>query len=406
MDRPHLVYKWLMVSLRHRERNRALVSSLVVTIACALPVFLIGSLAVQMQADLGFGDASLGVAVGVYYGAGALLSSRAGRIVEHLGARRSLWIATLIVAGGQIAVAVFVQSVAGLIAAMAVAGVASAWSQPASNVFLLGRVPHHRLGLVFGIQKSALPAAALLGGLAVPSFQAIGWRWAFAAGAAFAVLSTLTLPPGDDRRPRPASRSDVARPDVAVAALAVLAVGVGLGSAAGNALTAFLVRGGVEAGLSENSAAVMLIVGSVLGIFVRLLFGARADRDPVRTLPFIASLFVAASVAFALLATEAAVVFVFTVPFAFATAYAWPGLFHLAVVRANPSAPGTATGIAMTGTLAGAVCGPLGFGLLAEHVSYTAAWLSGSAMLIVASAIVLFSARHVVDAHHPAPLPA
>lgn len=396
-----------MASLtRHPERSRALISSLVVTIACSLPVFLTGSLAVQMQAELGFGDASLGIAVGVYYAAGAMLSSRAGRVVEHLGARRSLWLATLIVAAGQLAVAVLVQSVEWLIMAMAVAGIASAWSQPASNVFLLGRVPRHRLGLVFGIQKSAIPAAALLGGLAVPSFQAIGWRWAFAAGAVFAVLSTLTLPPGDDRRPRSTSRGDVARPDVPVAALAVLAVGVGLGSAAGNALTAFLVRGGVEAGLSENSAAVMLIIGSVLGMGVRLLFGARADRDPVRTLPFIASLFAAASVAFALLATEAAVVFVLTVPFAFATAYAWPGLFHLAVVRANPSAPGTATGIAMTGTLAGAVGGPLGFGLLAEHVSYTAAWLSGAAMLIVASGIVLFSARHVVDAHEATPLPA
>lgn len=386
-------------------RGRALVSSLVATIACNLAVFLTGAFAVQLQADLGFGDTGLGVVVGAFFAVGAAVSSRSGRVVERLGARRSLRLSTLIAAAGLLGVAVVARSWGTLLVLILVAGVANAWAQPASNVFLAAAVPVHRLGLVFGIQKSAIPAAALLGGLAVPSFQAVGWRWAFVAAAAFAVASALAVPA--QREQPPARRAVVAaRPDVAVAALAVLAVGVGLGSAAGNALTAFLVRGGVEAGLSESAAAWMLVAGSVLGIGVRLLFGMRADRNPARALPFIAALFAAASGAFALLATEEAAVFVVAVPLAFATAYAWPGLFHLAVVRANPSAPGAATGIAMTGTLAGAVCGPLGFGVLAEHASYTWAWLAGAVTLIVASGIVAVATRYVVDAHHVAPLPA
>ena len=61
-------------------------------------------------------------------------------------------------------------------------------------------------------------------------------------------------------------------------------------------------------------------------------------------------------------------------PFAFATSFAWPGLFHLAVVRSNPTAPGAATGITMTGSFTGAVCGPLLFGVLVEAAGYAWAW--------------------------------
>ena len=76
-------------------------------------------------------------------------------------------------------------------------------------------------------------------------------------------------------------------------------------------------------------------------------------------------------------------------PFAFATSFAWPGLFHLAVVRSNPSAPGAATGITMTGSFAGAVCGPLLFGHLVEWTSYGWGWIfvaltSGAAAIVMA----------------------
>jgi MFS family permease len=384
-------------------RVRALVSSLTATIACNLSVFLTGSLAVQMQADLGFGDARLGLAVGAFYAVGALVSSRAGRVVERLGAQRSLRLATLIAALGQIGIATVVQSSTGLILLMMVGGIANSWSQPASNVFLARVVPRHRLGLAFGVQKSAIPAAALLGGLAVPSFQAVGWRWAFVVAAVFALVAAWQVPPEGESVAATSKRASGARPDVAVAALTVLAIGVGLGSAASNALSAFLVRGGVEADLSENAAAGLLVVGSILGIAVRLLFGIGADRRPRHTLPFISALFAMASVSFALLAFETAWLFVIATPIAFATAYAWPGLFHLAVVRSNPSAPGAATGIAMTGTLGGAVLGPLVFGALAEATSFTVAWSFGAGLLVLASVIVALAGRRIHDAPVTAP---
>jgi fucose permease len=84
-------------------------------------------------------------------------------------------------------------------------------------------------------------------------------------------------------------------------------------------------------------------------------------------------------------------------PFAYLTGFAWPGLFHLAIVRSNPSAPGTATGIAMTGGLAGAVVGPVLFGVIAESWSFAAAW-GGAALLCIGAAIIVLALRpHIVE---------
>ena len=67
------------------------------------------------------------------------------------------------------------------------------------------------------------------------------------------------------------------------------------------------------------------------------------------------------------------------VPLAFGAGWAWPGLFNLAVVLANPASPGAATGITQTGTYMGAVLGPLLFGFLAEHLSFGWSWVVAAA---------------------------
>lgn len=375
--------------------RRALASTLTTTIAANLPAFLLGGLAVQVQDELGFGTAGVGVAIGAFFAVGALSSPANGRLVDRVGPERSLRLAALLSGGLQLAIAGGARSLAVLVGLLAVAGFANAWAQPASNVVLAGVVPPDRLGLALGLQKSAIPAAALLGGLAVPAIAlTAGWRWAFVAGAAFALLSALQVPRAA-RSSAPARRPE-GRPDVPTRDLAILAVGVGLGSSASNALGAFLVLSGVEAGMGEATAGLLLTLGSIAGIGVRLLVGLRADRATGGTLTVIAAMFVVASVAFVLLAMGSVPLLVVGTPLAFATAYAWPGLFQLSVVRSNPSAPGVATGIAMTGTLSGAVAGPVVFGAVAT-ASYAAAWLTGAGMLVVAAVIVLVSSRRIVE---------
>ena len=377
--------------------RRGVVASLMATIAANLPSFLTGGLAVQMQDDLAFGDAGLGIAIGGFFIAGAVSSAVAGRIVEHFGAERSLRWSAIMSGLVQLAIAGFARSFPTLLVLLVLAGLANSWAQPASNVFIVRIVPPNRLGLALGLQKSAIPAAALLGGLAVPAIAlTVGWRWAFVAGALFSVAAALRIPaghPGD--RPVHADRRRRGKPDVPTAPLLVLAVGVGFGSAASGGLSAFLVVSGVEAGLSEASAAIMLTIGSIAGIGVRLLVGANADRYPGRALTFISGMFGVAAIAFLLLATENTALYLFATPLAFSTAYAWPGLFHLAVVKSNPSAPGAATGLAMTGTFTGAVSGPVVFGVVAGSVSYPAAWLTGAGFLVVGAVVVAAVSRHI-----------
>jgi MFS family permease len=84
-------------------------------------------------------------------------------------------------------------------------------------------------------------------------------------------------------------------------------------------------------------------------------------------------------------------VYLVAAPLAFSTAWAWPGLFNLAVVRANPS---SATGITQTGQFIGAVVGPVLFGIVAEHAGFRAAWLTaGTIAGLSATALVLATTR-------------
>ena len=375
-------------------------ASLTTTIAANLPVFLLGGLAVQMQDELGYGTTALGLSVGAFYGVGAVSSVWTGRLAERVGAERSLRFAAAMSGAVQALIAVLAHSITTILVLMVIGGVANAWAQPASNVLIAREVPPSRLGLALGLQKSSIPAAALLGGLAVPLIAlTVGWRWAFVAGAVLSIASALQVPGAASAAGSSRGRRREGTPDVPTRHLALLAVGVGLGSSASNALSAFLVLSGVRAGLGEGQAGLMLTLGSIAGMGVRLLVGARADRYPGTALTAMASMFAVASVSFVMLATEVELLFLVGTPLAFATAYAWPGLFHLAVVRSNPSAPGAATGLAMTGTLTGAVLGPIVFGVIVGGGSYTAAWLTGAAFLVAAAVIVAICTRLIHDAH-------
>ena len=86
--------------------------------------------------------------------------------------------------------------------------------------------------------------------------------------------------------------------------------------------------------------------------------------------------------------------YILATPLAFAAGWAWPGLFNLAIVRANPAAPGFATSVTQTGTYVGAGLGPLAFGLIVGHGGYSWAWLATSvAALLAATAVITGRSR-------------
>jgi MFS family permease len=372
----------------NQSGRRTVLWAIAVATCGVLPVFLVGGLAVQIRNELGFGTAALGIAVSLFFTTQALSSAVVGRIVERVGSRRSMQAAALGSAAALLCIALFAGSRNGLIGFLVLGGLANAASQVAANLALARGVRTGRQGLAFGMKQASIPAATLLSGLAVPLVGiTIGWRWAFIGCALGALATACTIPntsegevrhrtnePGGDMRPMP---------------LILLALGIGLGSAAAVPLGAFVVASGVDAGLRVESAGILLAAGGVVGIVVRLALGWLADRRSAGHLRIVAGMLIVGTAGFVLLATGVSWLFVLGTLLAFGAGWGWHGLFNFAVVKYNPNAPAAATGITQTGAAAGSAAGPFLFGVIVESTSYGTAWLSAGAVALVAVAAIL-----------------
>lgn len=384
-----------MSQVQQGSSSRLLTAAVLATIAGVLPIFLTGALAVQLQDDLSFDAAALGVAVAVPFAAAAATSALLGRASESIGAGRALRltssVAALVMLGMSLA-----PSWGVLVAWLALAGFNNALAQPAANLLLARAVEPGRQGLAFGVKQSGMPASTFLAGLAVPVLAlTVGWEWAFVAGACVAVVAAYVAPVPKEpilAAPRAVSRTG----DAPLGPLIVLAVGIAGGAAAAGALGTFLVSAAADSGLGDGAAGLTLMAGSAVGIAVRLLVGARADRRGSRHLPVVATMLVGGAVAFVLMSISTPWAIILATPLAFGLGWAWPGLFNFAIVRLNPNAPGAATGITQTGTYIGAVFGPLVFGFLAQTYSYRSAWLVASTWYLVGAVAMVLGRRQMV----------
>jgi MFS family permease len=363
-----------------------------VTTVCVLPAFLTGGLAVRIRADLGFGVAELGLAVTSFFASAALASALLGRVVERVGSRSGMLVATLLSALSLAGIGAVASSWGLLVGFLVLAGAAHALGHPASNLLLAGAIARRRQGLAFGLKQAAVLAATLLGGLATPVVGlALGWRSAFLFAAAIALAVGVLVWRGEARLAAPAA---VAGPRKArLGPLLLPTLGIGLGSAAGVSLAAFLVEAGVSAGMREGAAGLLLALGSAVGLAVRVGAGWHSDRRASGRLKVVVAMLVAGACGFGLLAFgDPGWPFVAGAVLAFGLGWGWPGVFNFAIVDIHRQAPAAATGITQTGTYAGSAAGPLAFGLVVEHGSYTAAWL-GSAGLVLAAAAAMHAGR-------------
>ncbi len=366
------------------------------TVLIHLPVFLLGGLAVLIRDDLAdFDEARLGAAVSVFFGVSALASVLGGRLSEARGPRLGMIIAAGLSAGSLVALAT-ASSLTGIVAASALGGAANGVGQPASNLGLARGIRRVRQGVAFGIKQASVPLASLLVGFSVPLIGlTLGWRWTFAAGAALVVGVIVLIP----RRfgPAPARPTTGVATDAPRRSLALLAVGAGFGSAAANSLATFAVLTAVAYGLGAGTGGYLLALGSAAGVSARVVTGWRADRRGRAHLPVVAGMLVGGAFGYLLLAAGVLhpAVFAIGVVTAFASGWGWPGLMAFAVVRLHPSSPGMASGIVLAGGTAGAVVGPLVFGLIARDASFTAAWLLAAALSAVGAALVWFGRRTV-----------
>lgn len=378
-------------------------------VLAALPVFLVGGLAVQVRQELGFGETALGATITAFFVAAGLASIPGGRLSDALGPRRSIRVGTLLTAAALLLLAV-AAGWAGVLAALALAGAALGLTEPGIAMLLARLLPPERQGLAFGVKEAAIPGATLLAGAAVPAVAlTIGWRWAFGLAPALVPLLWALVPdtPGDKAGGRegtlvavPAVEASRAHADPPVGPLAVVAAGAGLGVAAMTAMGAFLVEALVAAGVPFGRAGLMLSAGSLTGIAGRVAVGWLADRRPKPQLPVVAVMLAVGAGALAVLAaagslgsSEGLAFLVVGALLAFSVGWAWTGLLFLSAVRASPASPGGAAGIALAGLSVGGAIGPLLFGVLVSAASFEAAWAAGAMATLAGAALVLTGDR-------------
>jgi MFS family permease len=372
---------------------------LVAVIAC-MSVIALGPTAFAIRRDFELSIAQIGFAYTAFFLASTLLTGIGGWLISRFSTL-SIVRAGLLCSAALSATMAFATSAAFIIALSIAAGAVNGLITPSINVLITRLVPLRLRGLSFGFKVAAAPAASAIAALGAWTTANMHTQWQALflanAGVGCAIVGgTLMLRKmgrSEVRRSgggRPAVRLRARRP------LILLAIGGLLAGSGTGVLPAFLVDGLVDHGLSPGSAAGLLALGGLLGFVSRVVVGGLSDRwpKPLAHLRAVAIMTVVAAASLAVLAvggTEAvliaATVTVFTV------GWAWPGLIHYAVIATHPDTPAAATTYMQTGTFLGAVLGPFGFGLLAQHSSFAAAWGASSAVLLAAACFLAIGVR-------------
>ncbi len=376
---------------------RATLGAVSVSVLGVLPAFLTGALAVQIRADLDVSLGLFGFTAATLFGVSGTCARPGGRLVQRLGPRKGTALAaTLAIAS--LATIATASSAVWLLVGLAIGGLGNAVAQPSANLGISEFVTDERLGVAFGIKQSSIPAATLLGGLAVPAIALVfGWRWAVAAAAGLAALILIWSIATGRETPAPRPADGGARDKgLPRGGLVVLTLGGFLGSAAATSTGIFLVDSAVAAGVSPGGAGLLFAGCSVLGLGSRIWFGWLADRHPDRSrYLFIANLMTGGALGYGLLATGVVPLFVGGSVLAYVVGWAWTGLFHFAVVRDNRAAAASVTGFVQTGLSLGAASGPLVFGVVAQTFSYPAAWSTAAVFSLLGAMTIRISRRMV-----------
>lgn len=376
---------------------RATALSVAATTLTQLPIALLGALAILISVDRSLSTVQLGFVVAVFYATSTVSSLPAGWVSERLGPVRTIELSAMVTAIVLISVAVLPWAYPELLLLCAMAGAANAGTQVAVNHLLATRIVQHRQGVVFGVKQASVPAGSLLAGLAVPVVGlTVGWPWAFAIAAGFALIVVLAAE-SSRTSPRAVRASQDRSVGHHMPALALLSVAVALASAAGNTLAPFLVSSAVARGITASDAGAVLAVGGLAAVVARVIAGWAADhRAREDALTMVAALLGIAVVGFALLATAASPAwFAVGVVIAFATGWGWNGLLWLTVARLQDVPAAAGMSLLQVGASGGGVLGPAAFGLLASNGSYGLAWAAAGGAALAATVLTVV-ARHLL----------
>jgi MFS family permease len=365
--------------------------SLIVALS-VLPPFLIGSLSVSISQDLNLTQGRLGLAAATYFTAAALVSPFCGRIIGVVGARRALRSSVALVAVSLLGLASVTGSWLRLPPLLVIGAIGQALAGVSANEILATELPPSRWGIAFGIKQSAIPAATLLAGLAVPVFAvSVGWRWAFVFSGCLALAMLIAIgrnrvgsavTVASRRREEPPGRYS---PPLS---LLLAAVAFACGNLAANAMGIFLVPYAVDLGVSLKNAGLLLGAGGVIGIIGRLSAGVWSDRRSSAGLVPVAVMLTVGSMAMVMIGSGIPWLLLPAAMIAFGFGWGWNGLFLRSIVRSNEDNPSRATGIVQTGGLLGAGLGPLLFGALAAQVGFAWSWVVAAGFALAAALIL------------------
>ena len=374
------------------SQKATVAAAVAATTVTALPVALVGSMAVLMREELTFSQTQLGVLVAAFFGAAALASVPISRRLSTANAA-SVLVRCAAASGAVMAgMAVVTSAWWHILVFMAIAGVASVSSQLAANELIADRVFAHRQGVAFGLKQAAVPLGTLVAGLLMPAVGlSLGWRWAFGGAAALALIVAVVVPV---RGTIKTSGGSVARGRARRRPWIILAIAAGCAGAAGNSLGPFTVDYAVDTGFSTADAGLLLAAGAGAGAIARVGAGLVADRIGRGALLLMIGLLAIGVVGIALLALALSPAMqTVGALMAFSGAWGWAGVLLLAISRVAIGSVSSAMGIVAVGPLLGAVIGPPAFGWLIEHVSWTAAWTGMIAVLLIAVLFVILSRR-------------
>ncbi|MGY1722254.1 MFS transporter [Blastococcus sp. SYSU DS0533] len=358
-----------------------------------LPVILTGAAAVLIAREEGMAVAQLGATITLFFLAGAATMYAGGRVADRVGPRPVLRLSAVLSSVTLLLVGWVVEQPWHLQALLTVAGAANGFTQPATNLAMQGVA--RRVGVAFGVKYSSVPLASLVAGAIVPTLGVEhGWRVLFLAAGAGGLVIALLVPrlvPGEAGHRGQGVRR---RPESGRATLLSLAGASGAGNAATTSLGAFVVAGGVAAGLHVSTAAWLLSICGVAGVASRILVGLLIDTTRVTPIPVVVVLLLLGSVGYGLQAIGAVTVYVVGALVAHLFGAGWIGLLNLAVVRLNPTAPATASGFVGTGGILGGALGPVVIGVVADTSGFSAAWavmaglaLTSAGLMVVATVV-------------------
>lgn len=364
----------------------ALISATTGAILSSLPVALMGAVAFLMREDIAFERSHLGAFIAVFFIASGVTSVPGGHLAEHFGAKRMLRVGACGSATALFCIGAFAQRPSHVVALLALAGFSHGGGIPAGNVTLMEFVKPTSQGAAYGFKQAAIPAATLLAGGAIPLLALrFGWRSAFMSAALLSLVVLFFTKGAPGRSKRQSGTSAFVGTRQTRGQLLLLGASIAAGSAAGNGMAAYTVESLLAYGVAPGTAGMVLVAGSVAGLLARALAGRAADIDRVDEVKLIAVMLVFGACGFLMMATGIhGVLTVGGVILGFGGGWGWAGVFNLTVIRRNTAAPGVATGIATTGVFAGAVAGPLLFGLAAEAWSFNMAWVGAAGFALLA----------------------